>query len=302
MSAPALSPRHDLARELERPDGEINLARAALLVAREEYPQLPVQHYLLRLDLLAAETLDRLGVERMPTVVLEEAKRRLFAIGGLRGNQEEPHDPRNCYLNDVLDRRVGTSLMLGIVLLEVGWRLGLPLEGVSVPGHLLVRYRGEAVSFLIDPFHGGAIRSRDEVRRVLGRRPTRPGRQGATAAWRRSDEGAEASNVRPECDFRACTRREMALRLLLHLKGIYLRAGDGERALAAVERILLVCPTSRRQIRDRGRLLASLGRAEEAVVQLEAYLAFAPNAADAERIEDLLRTLRARRGPGPEGA
>ena len=94
----------------------------------------------------------------------------------------------------------------------------------------------------------------------------------------------------------------MALRLLLHLKGIYLRAGDGERALAAVERILLVCPTSRRQIRDRGRLLASLGRAEEAVAQLEAYLAFAPNAADAERIEELLRTLRAGRVPGPEGA
>lgn len=274
MSAPpAWSARHEFTREVERPDEETNLARAALLVAREEYVQLPVERYLLRLDLLAEETRDRLDSERMPAVVLSEAVRHLFVVRKLRGNREDYHDPRNSFLNDVLDRGLGIPLTLGIVLLEVGWRLGLPLEGVNFPGHFLVRYRGDAQRFLIDPFHGGMIRSRDEVRQILERQQGTP----------------VQLNDRV---LRTASKRDMIVRLLLNLKGIHHRAGDDARALAAVERILVVSPTARRQIRDRGYLLARLGRGDEAVAQLEAYLAFAPNAGDVERVEALVRDLK----------
>lgn len=281
MSAPpAWSSRREFTREVERPDEEMNLARAALLVAREEYVQLPVERYLLRLDLLAEETRDRLGAESVPPVVLAEAIRHLFVVRKLRGNREEYHDPRNSFLNDVLDRGLGIPLTLGIVLLEVGWRLGLAVEGVNFPGHFLVRYRGEAMSFLIDPFHGGMMRTREEVKKLLARR------QGTSVPL---DDRL----------LRTATRRDMIVRLLLNLKGIYHRAGDDTRALAAVERILVLSPTARRQIRDRGFLLARLGRGDEAVAQLETYLAFAPNAGDVERVEALVRDLKAGGHPLP---
>ena len=127
MSAPAWSSRREFARELERPEEELNLARAALLVAREEYPQLPMDRYLMRLDVLAEETRDRLGSESAPPVVLAEAIRHLFVVRKLRGNRDHYHDPRNSLLNDVLDRGLGIPLTLAVVLLEVGWRLGLPM-------------------------------------------------------------------------------------------------------------------------------------------------------------------------------
>lgn len=258
----------------------MNLARAALLVAREEYAQLPVERYLLRLDLLAEETRDRLGAESVPPVVLAEAIRHLFVARKLRGNREEYHDPRNSFLNDVLDRGLGIPLTLGIVLLEVGWRLGLPVEGVNFPGHFLVRYRGEAKQFLIDPFHGGMMRTRKEVEQILARQRETPG-------------------PLDDRHLRTAAKRDMIVRLLLNLKGVYHRRGDNARALAAVERILVVSPTARRQIRDRGYLLARLGRDDEAVAQLETYLAFAPDAGDAERVEALLRDLKAGGRPLP---
>ena len=280
MTAPAWSSRHEFAREVDRPEEDLNLARAALLVAREEYLQLPVDRYLVRLDVLAEEARDRLGIERAPAVVLAEASNHLFAVRKLRGNRDHYHDPRNSFLNDVLDRGLGIPLTLGMVLLEVGWRLGLPLEGVNFPGHFMVRYRGEAMTFLIDPFHGGLIRSRKEVRQILNQQ-----RGGRPRLERRH--------------FKTASRRDMIVRLLLNLKGIYHRAGDDTRALAAVERILVVRPTARVEIRDRGYLLARLGRADEAVAQLETYLAFAPNADDAGRVEALVQELRAGGKPLP---
>ena len=276
MTAPAGSTRHEFAREVDRPEEEMNLARAALLVAREEYLQLPIDRYLVRFEMLAEEACDRLGAERAPPVVLAEAIRHLFVVRKLRGNRKHYHDPRNSFLNDVLDRGTGIPLTLAIVLLEVGWRLKLSVEGVNFPGHFLVRYRGEAVEFLIDPFHGGMIRSRQEVEQILAR------------------QHGEGASVQLEDRYlKTASKRDMIARLLLNLKGIYHRAGDDARALAAVERILVVRPTAPAQIRDRGYLLARLGRPDEAVAQLETYLTFAPSAGDAGRVEALVRELKA---------
>ena len=274
MSAPAWSSRQEFAREVERPEEELNLARAALLVAREEYPQLPIDRYLMRLDVLAEETRDRLGSESVAPLVLAEVIRHLFVVRKLRGNRDHYHDPRNSFLNDVLDRGLGIPLTLAVVLLEVGWRLGLPMEGVNFPGHFLVRYPGEAVEFLIDPFHGGRIRFREEAQKILDRQ--------------------HGGIVRlEEHHLKTATKRDMVVRLLLNLKGIYQRSADDARALSVVERILIVQPTAPSQIRDRGYLLARLGRADEAVTQLETYLTFAPAARDVGRVEALVRELKA---------
>lgn len=273
MKAPIPSARSEFAREVERPDAQVNLARAALLVAREEYAQLPVEPYLTRLDHLAEEVRDRLDDESAPLLVFQDLLALLYERHEFQGNRQAYYDPRNSYLSDVMDRRKGIPLTLGIVLLEVGWRLGLPLEGVNFPGHFLVRFKGEAVSLLADPFDRGRLRFEDQAQELLDR--------------------VYGGMVRVQPNFlKAAGRRDMLVRLLTNLKGVYLNVEDHERALAAVERILLIHPTAAGEIRDRGTLLAELGRREEALAQLEWYLDYAPEAADAGRIRALVDELR----------
>lgn len=274
MNAPAVSPRRLLAAELARSEAELNLAKAALLVAKEEYPQLPIDLYLARLDQVAEEVKDRLAEENAPLVVLQEVLETLYTRRGFEGNREAYHDPRNSFVNDVLDRGVGIPLTLGIVLLEVGWRLDLPLEGVNFPGHFLVRYRGDVVVLLVDPFDGGKMRFQDQAQELLDR--------------------AYGGMVRLQDSFlRTASKREMLTRLLTNLKSVYVKVGDHERALGAVERLLMITPMAPAESRSRGVLLARLGRQEEAAEQLEAYLRVAPTATDVPRVVEMIRTLRA---------
>lgn len=267
------SPRQLLAEELSKPDAGMNLARAALLVAKEEYPQLSVELYLARLDQVAEEVKDRLANETAPPLVLGEVIDTLYQRRKLRGNSEAYHDPRNSFLNDVLDRGLGIPLSLGIVLLEVGWRLGLPLEGVNFPGHFVVRYTGSAVRLIIDPFDGGAVRFEEEAQELLDKR------YGGVVSMR-------------ESYLRTASKKAMLVRLLTNLKGIYAKVGDDRRSLGVVERILMVHPTAPLVSRTRGVLLARLGRLEEAASQLEAYLRVSPSAEDKREVLEMVRDLR----------
>lgn len=258
-------------------DSDIDLAAGALLIAAEEYPQLRAAPYLRRLDLLAERVHDRLASETAPVVVLEELCRVLFEEEGFRGNAKAYHDPRNSFLNDVLDRRLGIPITLGIVTLEVGWRLDLPLTGVNFPGHFLVRYEGEVARLLVDPFDGGRVRWEDEGQALLDR--------------------VYGGMVQMREEFLSpAGRADILARILTNLKGIYLNVRDDDRALAAVDRILLLRPTAAVELRDRGLLLARTGRVDEAVADLERYLDYAPAAPDAGRVRSLIDDLSR---PGP---
>lgn len=279
MAAGASHPRRLFASEVARPEAAMSMARAALLVAQEEYPQIPVELYLARLDQMAEEVKDRLADETAPMVVLEELLEMLFERRHFTGNREAYYDPRNSFLNDVLDRGTGIPLTLGMILLEVGWRLGLPLEGVGFPGHFLVRYRGDALSLLLDPFDAGKVRFEDQAQELL--------------------DQVYGGMVRVQDSFlRTATKRDMLIRLLSNLKNVYVNVSDHPRALAVVERLLVLQPTSRGDLRARGLLLARLGRRTEAAEQLRAYLELAPGAGDADRIRALVEGLRAGRPMG----
>ncbi|MGQ0563062.1 MAG: SirB1 family protein [Gemmatimonadota bacterium] len=251
---------------------DIDLAHAALLIAQEAYPQLKPEPYLQRLDLYAEMVKDRLANETAAPVLLGELSKLLFEEEGFRGNAEAYYDPRNSFLNDVLDRKLGIPLTLSMIYLEIGWRLGLLLEGVNFPGHFLVRYEGEAVKLLVDPFQGGQMRFEDEAQELLDRV------YGGTVKLQ-------------ETYLRAADKRDILVRLLSNLKTIYLNARDDERALSAVERILLIRPDSSDEVRDYGMVLARRGLADEAIVQLERYLDLTPAAPDAERIRLLIAEL-----------
>ena len=282
MSVPQRSLRYLLAEELSRSEAKLDLGRSSLLIAAEEYPQLSVDLYLARLDQVAEEVKDRLANETAPLVVLNDLLKTLFERRKYAGNRKAYYDPRNSFLNDVLDRGVGIPLTLGIVLLEIGWRLDLPLEGVNFPGHFLVRYAGTEVDLLIDPFDGGRIRFEDEAQQFL--------------------DQAYGGAVAMRDDFlRPASKRDMLARLLTNLKGIYTKIGDDRRALGVVERLLMISPTSPTESRARGILLARLGRHEDAARQLEAYLRVSPSADDRGHVQEIVRELRAGLYDGEEG-
>jgi regulator of sirC expression with transglutaminase-like and TPR domain len=273
MNPPDRFVRQRFAAEVSRADEEVDLARAALMVAREEYPQLSEERYLGILDLLAEETMDRLDNETAPLLVLQELLRTLHERHQFKGNREAYHDPRNSFLNDVLDRQLGIPLTLGIVVLEVGWRLGLSLEGVNFPGHFLVRFQGDTMDLLMDPYDRGALRFQDQSQELLDR--------------------VYGGMVRVNESFlQTAGPKEMLVRLLTNLKTIYLNVQDHERALAAVDRILLIRPIAAVEIRDKGVILARLGRNGEALDQLETYLNVAPEANDSARILEMVDELR----------
>ncbi|HSM03782.1 MAG TPA: transglutaminase-like domain-containing protein [Longimicrobiales bacterium] len=274
MNAPASSARQRFTEEVRRSESDLDLARAALLVAQEQYPQLPVEMYLARLDALAEEVRGRMGEEGAPILVLQELVATLYERHGFKGNADAYYDPRNSFLNDVLDRRTGIPLTLGIVLLEVGWRLGLPLEGVTFPHHFLVRYRGEEMDLLLDPFDEGTARTEDEAQELLDR--------------------VYGGMVRIQPSFlETATRRDMLTRLLNNLKAIHLNTGDEAQALAVVERLLLLRPDASSERRTLGMLLARLGRREEAVDELRRYLATSPEGRERSRVEEIVDHLAA---------
>jgi regulator of sirC expression with transglutaminase-like and TPR domain len=272
MSLPAPTPRSRFAREIAKPEPDLDLALAALLIAAEEYPQLAPEPYLRRLDELAERVRDRQWDATAPVVILQDLTRVLFEEEGFRGNRDSYYDPRNSFLNDVLDRRLGIPITLSVVYLEVGWRLGLPLHGVNFPGHFLVRYDGEALKLLVDPFQGGMVRFEDEAQDLL--------------------DHVYGGSVRMQPEYlRVADRRAILVRILENLKNNWLNARDDARALGALERILLLLPDSPDHMRDMGMVLTRLGRNGEAVTALEQYIALSPDAPDIVRVRMLLEQL-----------
>jgi regulator of sirC expression with transglutaminase-like and TPR domain len=264
--------RHEFAQIVAQADVDINLALAALLIAQEEYPQLAPEPYLQRLDELAERTKDRLADETAPLIVLQEVSRVLFEEEHFKGNATDYYDARNSFLNDVLDRRLGIPISLSIVYLEIGWRLGLPLEGVNCPGHFLVRYEGEALRLLADPYQDGAIRFEDDAQSLL-------------------DQVSGGSLPLQPTHLRRAAKRDILARLLSNLKGVYLNQREDAKALAAIERIIIIRPDAAEEIRDAALAMTRLGREPDALPLLLEYLRLAPEAPDRARIEMLLQHI-----------
>jgi regulator of sirC expression with transglutaminase-like and TPR domain len=258
---------------LTRPDGELNLAEAALLIAAEEYPDLDVRAYLVRLDEMGVALRLRLEDEPRPERAIMALNRYLFQEQGFRGNVERYYDARNSYLNEVLDRRTGIPITLSTVFMEVAWRAGLEVEGVALPGHFVVRVLAPRHSLLVDPFHGGTLLTERDCQQRLDR--IFDGRI-----------KLEPRMLRP------CRRKDMLERILRNLKAIYLREQDRARALRVVDLLVSLLPASAEDLRDRGILYAALDCYGLAVRDLESYLALAPSTKDEEDLTARLALLK----------
>jgi regulator of sirC expression with transglutaminase-like and TPR domain len=255
--------------QLLHQDAPFSLAEAALYIALEEYPELEVQSYLQRLDTMAAEVSQQLPSEPYPLKTLQAINHYLFETLGFQGNEQDYYDPRNSFLNEVLDRRTGIPITLSLVYLEIAHRLGFPMTGVNFPGHFLIRPEQEGMELWVDPFNQGEILFPEDCKDRLKTIYQQP------------------VELRPEF-FEAIAPRQFLVRMLNNLKHIYLNQGDLLRCLAACERILLVDPDTVMEKRDRGVLYYQLGRWVEARQDLEDYLAQIPQAQDRPLIFQLL--------------
>ncbi len=246
---------------------------AGLWIAAEEYPDLDVEREAGRFRLIAAEGARRAQGLDNPFARLETLREYVFDELQFRGNENEYNDPRNSFLNDVLDRRLGNPLSLSILWIEVARAAGFAARGVGLPGHFVARAEYGGRTLLVDAFHGGTVLSEDDCRQLVTRTTGRP------------------SLFRREM-LTGTDERAMIARMLLNLKHIYVKGEDYQRALAIVERLLLLNPTDAGELRDRGFLNAHLGRPGAALTDLETYLAKTPHARDAESVRGRVAWLR----------
>jgi regulator of sirC expression with transglutaminase-like and TPR domain len=267
--------RRRFAALIERPQGKFRLAEAALYLAQEAYPEMSIKAYLDRIDDMAETVKVELGLELDPVRIVHAINTHLFDTLGFRGNREQYYDPRNSFLNEVIDRGLGIPITLSVMYIEVGRLVGLPIAGVGMPGHFIVQYTAQPKPFWIDPFERGAMMTREAcVERLRSL-------YGDKLEWH--DEF-----LAPISD------HDILRRMLNNLKHNYARLSNYPRLLSAIECILLLSPEIPTEVRDRGIVHSQLGHWQAALDDLQHYLERSQEAPDAAVISQYIAALRQR--------
>lgn len=264
--------RQQFLQAVRQPEPEIDVARAALLIAQETYPVLDIDLCLGELDAIADLIRPKLPTERYPLKMLQTINGVLFEALGFQGNEEDYYNPDNSHLNVVLERRLGIPITLALVYLEVAVRLDFPMVGIGLPGHFVVQPVLEGVEIFVDAFHGGEILFPQDCEALLER------------------IYGEEIPLHPNF-LKPVTPKRFLMRMLANLKGIYITQKAFSLAIAAVDRMLILFPDDIQQIRDRGLLQYQVGNFKAAQWDLEQYLTVCPEAADQTMIRHLLDQL-----------
>jgi regulator of sirC expression with transglutaminase-like and TPR domain len=265
-------PYKDFRQAVQQVETEIDLGRAALAIATHEYPNLDIDAYLSRIEQLG--TAAEVHLRAKPDVYRSIAALNyvFFEEHGFRGNREQYFDPKNSFLNEVLDRKTGIPISLSVLYMEVARRIGLSLQGIGFPGHFLVKYVGDPEEIFLDPFNQGEILSLRSLERMLYR--------------------LYGGKVVLEPHFLEPTSKKQILRRMLNnLKIIYLRNNEFIKGLSVVERLLIVDPASGEDLKDRGLIYLQLECFKQALEDLEAYLRLTPQAEDALSIRKQIIAL-----------
>ncbi|MGB0680334.1 MAG: SirB1 family protein [Polyangiales bacterium] len=242
----------------------------ALLICRDEYPTISLQEELARLDALAQPLCA--AADKSPEVQAQCIASYIYDKLGFHGNEQEFYDPRNSYLCEVVTRRSGIPITLAVLLMGLGRRAGIAVEGIGFPGHFLIRVGGED-GVLVDPFYGGQVLTSEALHRLATRFLGSP------------------SQLRKE-HLVPVGVHSIAVRMLINLKHVYERRGDHARSLVICDRLVDLTASSSFR-RDRGLHALALGAAQAAAADFEAYLGACPRASDASTIQIALRRANA---------
>jgi len=273
--------REQLAQATAGPSDEVPIARAALLIAQSEYPDLDIDLYERRLQSIAEQLEEELSdvcESRSPRQIPLVVNRLLYRELGFRGNDAAYEDPRNLYLNYVLDERTGIPVTMALVYSEICQRAGIDVRPVGLPGHVICRYQPSwsdqpADSVLLDVFNAGRILSERDCQ-VLVKNTF-----GSTQQFH-------------EHYLATLTPRQLLQRILHNLKVSFVRRGDEDRAARIIDLKLTLFPWDLDEIRDRGMLRERIGNYELALEDLEHYVAYRPGARDIKTVREAVRSLR----------
>jgi len=252
---------------------DVDLARIALEIARDAQADLDIESYLAQIQELAERAHARCPSGSKIREILGQINWVLFVEAGLRANEEDYYDPRNSYLNDVLDRGLGIPISLSIVYWAVAQRLGLVLAGANLPGHFMLRFEEDGLAWFIDPFHAGAIYNRENCQHRLSEIVKQP-------------VSLTDSLAAP------CPTRIVVVRMLRNLKAIYGNLQDIGSLLPVQRRLAAICDDEPKELRDLGLLCAQTNRLGEALGLLQAYLDRSPSADDVSDISALVEAIR----------
>ncbi len=254
-------------------DEKIDLIRSALVIARTEYPALDIEEYAGRIEGLsrrAAALAAGLGDPGIRAALNQV----MFEEANLRGNREDYYDPRNSFLNDVLDRGLGIPITLSIIYMEVAKRVGFLLSGVGMPGHFLLKHYGDdGQETLIDCFNRGDILSRQDCQSRL------------------DEIYSGEMAMRPEF-LHPISRRQILTRMLNNLKTVYLSTRNFRKALPIADLILVIHPRSAEDVKQRALLRYSMGKHALAAEDLDEYLKISPTASDGEEVRQMSLSIR----------
>ncbi len=270
------------AQLIARGDARIDLARACLLIAEDAYPGLDVERYMREIERMAMRVRGQLPKDCGAEERVVALNQFLYGELGYWGNTDDYYDPRNSYLNEVIERKTGIPITLSILYMELGRRVGLPLEGISFPGHFLVRLRMRGGMLVLDPFSGGAPQSEDELRS----RVKRVIPDGVA-------DDLPASELPLDQFLEPATNRQILSRLLRNLKGIYRDADKPERMLEVLNRMLLLTPDASAELRERGYVYQRLECYRAAFKDLTDYAEREPDAPDLDEVRSRLMELSA---------
>jgi regulator of sirC expression with transglutaminase-like and TPR domain len=256
-------------------DDELPLLDTALLIARDEYPELDPHESRAAVDSYVQALRPKVDGDLDLPSRLTAINHFLFEELGYAGNHSQYDDPRNSYVNQVIERKLGIPISLAVIQIELTRRLGLPLDGVSFPGHFLVRLPVDDGILVLDPFNKGRPVSAEELKERasphLGGQPP--------------DDRQLLEILAP------ATHRMILARMLRNLKGLYVEAGDWERVARSADRLLRLGPETAEALRDRGLAYREIGYAGGARADLGRYLQIAPQADDAESVRQALVEL-----------
>lgn len=255
---------------------QFDLAEASFMLAQDLYPGIDIAAYLGQLDDIAAAIRKRIAGDAFAEQKVIALNYYLFNEMRFSGNVEDYYDPRNSYLNQVMERRIGIPITLSILYLEVGKRLGLNLKGISFPGHFLVKLAVKRGQLVLDPFIGGEAQSEADLRARLAQ-VLPPGK---------------AEKAQLDRYLEPATPRQIIARVLRNLKNIYMQTGKLEQALAVMQRMLLVMPESAEELRDRGLVYHQLECFRPALSDLQNYLRRKPEAPDVAEIHGKVVELK----------
>jgi regulator of sirC expression with transglutaminase-like and TPR domain len=271
---------HEFARAIAGADQDVDLFGGAIAIARLGGNEIDLHRLARELDLIAEDVRDQAGEFNSPDALSHAIDHELFAVRGFHGNAQEYLDPRNSYLDQVIERRTGLPITLSLVYMEVAQRVGLQCDGVGYPGHFIVRCGDPDHPIFVDPYQQGARLDAAELLAQL--------------------RGLNLGGARPESFLAAVTRRQILQRMLNNLHGIFREARDMDRWLATVELLLRIEPWNATLVGERGMLYYRQGQPERALADLERYVGAAAPGAVSSGARRLLDELRLRQERGSE--